>query len=218
MSFFSVTREALVAGTSALSSCNYPPPPWIGMLTVTEDTRAKHSGTCQLCFKADTVTTHHLYPRAAAKTTTFTREQAKEVVSLCWPCHCIVHRLIPADQLARMFHSIELLNTHRGIQAWLRWSQPHSSEYLRSLMIPCPPLEIEKKTNTELQTALAAIWLENNSTFPRLEGKKTRGHALRQQLRQVPGLGKINKNHIEAAMQRNAAYREWQQWVFSRQG
>ncbi|KAJ7829782.1 hypothetical protein B0H14DRAFT_3465456 [Mycena olivaceomarginata] len=80
-------------------------PPWIKMLSVTKDTPAKYTGTCGLCGRqTDQITTNHLYPRA-------TKES---VAAMCWPCHCIVHRLIPADILAPSFHSIDLLRTHGG--------------------------------------------------------------------------------------------------------
>ncbi|KAJ7327485.1 hypothetical protein DFH08DRAFT_672059, partial [Mycena albidolilacea] len=70
---------------------------------------------CELCGRqTDQITTHHLYPRvtvrkAAKSGFPFTRKQKDSVAAMCWPCHCIVHRLIPADILAASFHSIDLL-------------------------------------------------------------------------------------------------------------
>ncbi|KAJ7327434.1 hypothetical protein DFH08DRAFT_967877 [Mycena albidolilacea] len=97
-------------------------PRWIEMLSVTKDTPAKHTGTCGLCGRqTDQITTHrpHLYPRATVRKAAksrfpFTLEQKESVAAMCWPCHCIVHRLISADILAASFHSIDLLRTHSG--------------------------------------------------------------------------------------------------------
>jgi hypothetical protein len=94
--------------------------PWIGMLSVTKDTPARHSGTCELCgCHTDQITIHHLYPRAAARRAAtssfpFTLEQKESVAAICWPCHCIIHRLLPPNILASSFHSIDLLKTHDG--------------------------------------------------------------------------------------------------------
>ncbi|KAJ6544555.1 hypothetical protein DFH09DRAFT_1173015 [Mycena vulgaris] len=149
---------------------------------------------------------------------------------MCWPCHCIVHRLIPADILAASFHSIDLLKTHDDIRAWLRWAQQKSIMYLHSLMIPrtlkvpCTP-KVQKAKATrgpslprespKIQNALDTIWAENQGGFPRWEGKgkKTRGHALRQQVRRLVGSSNVRKPDIEAAMTK-PEYQEWQQWVF----
>ncbi|KAJ7464665.1 hypothetical protein B0H11DRAFT_70089 [Mycena galericulata] len=80
-------------------------------------------------------------------------------------------------------------------------------------MIPRPAPQVSPK----VQTALATIWAQNQGGFPRWEGKgkKTRGHALRQQIRRLPGTNNVKKPDIEAAMRANPEYHEWQQWVFA---
>ncbi|KAJ7858507.1 hypothetical protein B0H14DRAFT_2577719 [Mycena olivaceomarginata] len=139
---------------------------------------------------------------------------------MCWPCHCIVHRLIPADILAASFHSIDLLRTHGGIQAWLRWAQQKLIMHLHSLMIPHTPKVKKAKTtrgsslpreSPKIQSALDTIWAENRGGFPRWEGKanRTRGHALRQQVRRLAGSSNIRKPDIEAAMRTKPEWREW---------
>ncbi|KAJ6558390.1 hypothetical protein B0H19DRAFT_1376815 [Mycena capillaripes] len=126
---------------------------WIGMLSETKDTLSKRTGTCDLCdCSTNHLTQHHLYPRAVARKAAkrgspFTSKQKDSVAGLCWPCHCIVHRLIPADVLASSFHSIDLLKTHDGILAWLHWAQPKGIQYLHSIMIskiPRPPKNVQK--------------------------------------------------------------------------
>ncbi|KAJ7030608.1 hypothetical protein C8F04DRAFT_1113042 [Mycena alexandri] len=173
---------------------------WIGMLSVTKDTPSQHSGTCTLCGKDTSHITQHLYPRAASRRASFTPEQKDSVAAMCWPCHCIMHQLILADVLARDFHSIELLKTHSRIQVWLHWAESRPMEYLHSLMIPCPPKKPQNQS--PIQSALDAIWLRNQNTFPRLEGKgkRTRALAIRGQVRQFPGLRSATKPDIEAAM------------------
>ncbi|KAJ7472190.1 hypothetical protein FB451DRAFT_1367982 [Mycena latifolia] len=207
--------------------------PWIGMLSETKDTPAKHTGTCELCgHQTEHITQHHLYPRATVRKAAtngfpYTPEQKASIAALCWPCHCIVHRLIPNDILASSFHSIELLKIHGGIQAWLHWAQRKSVRDLHSLMIPRSPKITKGKRGPVLpqasptvQRALETIWAQNQDGFPRWEGKgtKTRGHSLRQQVRRLPGLNNVRKPDIEAAMRANPEWQQWQQWVFGRIG
>ncbi|KAJ7641177.1 hypothetical protein FB45DRAFT_1053755 [Roridomyces roridus] len=202
-------------------------PPWIGMLSQTKDTPSCTHGICQLCrCETDRFTSHHLFPRVAVRNaaiqgTPFTPQQQKSVADLCWPCHCIVHRLIPHEVLACAFYTVDFLHGHGGVQAWLRWKQNKSILYLHSLMLPVsslPATPANSKLVENISEALDAIWAEHNGDFPRWEGKgkKTRGHALRQQIRTL--LGKptgVNKPKIEMAMRANPIYREWQQRVFS---
>ncbi|KAJ7840734.1 hypothetical protein B0H14DRAFT_3695517, partial [Mycena olivaceomarginata] len=140
-------------------------PPWIGMLSVTKDTSAKHTGTLR---------------KAAKSGFPFTLEQKESVAAMCWPCHCIVHRLIPADILAASFHSINLLRTHGG-PAWLRWAQQKSIMLRKPRQREDPPCLEEVSENSK---RLGHHLAENQGGFPRWEGKvnKTRGHALRQQV------------------------------------
>jgi hypothetical protein len=91
-------------------------------------------------------------------------------------------------------------------------------------MIPRAPkiqnIKVKTKSNgrfvldPKVQSALDTIWAENQGGFPRLEGTKTRGHALRQQIRHRFGLSKVTKPDIQEAMRANAQYQEWQSWVF----
>ncbi|KAJ7720792.1 hypothetical protein B0H16DRAFT_1603905 [Mycena metata] len=192
---------------------------WTGMLSMAKDTPSRHTGTCELCGKdTDHITKHHLYPRSATRRAFFTPEQKDSLAAMCWPCHCIIHQLILADVLARDFHSIELLNTHSRIQAWLQWAESWTMEHLHSLMVP--PRLRQPQNQSPIQNALDAIWVRNENTFPRLEGKgkRTRALAIRGQIRQFPGLAHAAKPDIEAAMRANPEYREWQQWVFGGEG
>lgn len=116
--FFSI--QSITMASSSQAVFHNVESPWIGMLSVTKDTPAKHTGNCELCCcQTNQITTHHLYPRATVRKAAksgfpFTLEQKESVAAMCWPCHCIVHRLIPADILATSFHSIDLLKTHGG--------------------------------------------------------------------------------------------------------
>ncbi|KAJ7609956.1 hypothetical protein FB45DRAFT_876167 [Roridomyces roridus] len=51
-------------------------------------------------------------------------------------------------------------------------------------------------------------------SIDQLLGAKTRGHALRQKVRQLAG-NEVQKPHIEKAMKGNFLYGEWERWVFS---
>ncbi|KAJ7720766.1 hypothetical protein B0H16DRAFT_380902 [Mycena metata] len=213
-----------VAGPSAIASgAEFDRKgPWIGMLSVTLDTPAKHYGTCDLCRKeTESITKHHLYPRAAAAASglSFTPEQEKSIAMMCWPCHCIVHRLLRAPVLARFYHSIDTLKTHSGIKAWLKWSQSLSTQHLRSLMISRPDALIKPpktyKSTPKIQRALDEIWLQNNDTFPKLEPtskKRTRAWALGRHMKKTfPATlgGGVGKPQLEAAMKTRVEYGEW---------
>jgi hypothetical protein len=90
-------------------------------------------------------------------------------------------------------------------------------------MIPHTSKKAQKAKKTQriqessgILSALDTIWAENQGSFPRWEGEgqKTRGHALRQQVRRRIGSSDVQKPDIEVAMRTKPEYREWQQWVF----
>ncbi|KAJ7210019.1 hypothetical protein GGX14DRAFT_394821 [Mycena pura] len=208
-------------------------PPWIRMLSITKDTPAKYTGTCELCGRqTDHVTKHHLYPRSAVRRAAksgflFTIEQRDSVAAMCWPCHCVVHRLIPADVLAASFHSIDLLKAHSGTLILelfevelltLAQRSPGlaslvSAEVNSVLALVDDPAHSEGSENLpKIETALDTIWVENQGSFLKWEGqgKKTRGHALRQQVRRLVGSNNVRKPDIETVMKTKPEYRKWQ--------
>ncbi|KAJ7843238.1 hypothetical protein B0H14DRAFT_3689899 [Mycena olivaceomarginata] len=127
-------------------------PPWIGMLSVTKDTSAKHTGTW--LSEAELLTL---------------AQQSSGLASLG----------------TAEVDNVKKAKTTRGS------SLPRESP--------------------KIQSALDTIWAENQGGFPRWEGKvnKTRGHALRQQVRRLVGSSNVRKPDIEAAMRTKP---EWQEW------
>ncbi|KAI1080026.1 hypothetical protein F5B20DRAFT_148487 [Whalleya microplaca] len=190
--------------------------PWIGMLAATKDTPASHPGYCELCQRSTyAITRHHLFPRRTRTPGRFTDEEREALVTLCWPCHCILHRLIPHELLAKSYHSIEAITTHRGIQAWLRWAKELPIPKLHSFMVPKKP----RRTHFDhllpaIEQALDKIW--NDRTFP---GEDLRGHqratALRKLVSQMVGSRDAQKPEIKAVMQSRPEWQTWYNRVFN---
>ncbi|KAJ6542535.1 hypothetical protein DFH09DRAFT_1322387 [Mycena vulgaris] len=82
---------------------------------------------------------------------------------MCWPCHRIVHRLIPADILASSFHSIALTKTHGGSLASLGAAEIDAGPAL----VDDPMLSEGSILSEAIQSALDTIWAQNQDSFPR---------------------------------------------------
>ncbi len=82
---------------------------------------------CDLCERVAPLTFHHLIPRAVHKKPrfqkTFTKAEMRQTgLSLCQLCHDGIHDLIPDEkQLAREYHTRELLLAHPGIARHVAW-------------------------------------------------------------------------------------------------
>ncbi|HIK45245.1 MAG TPA: HNH endonuclease [Leptolyngbyaceae cyanobacterium M65_K2018_010] len=74
---------------------------------------------CQLCDRpvAD-LTDHHLVPRQYSKRR---RQDPGPTIQLCPPCHKQIHTLFDNATLARELNTLEKLQCHPQIQAFVRW-------------------------------------------------------------------------------------------------
>lgn len=67
---------------------------------------------CELCNRPSQTTTHHLIPKSCKKKSGPTAE-------LCQDCHRMIHATFDNKQLAKNYHSIELLKN--AIQPFIKW-------------------------------------------------------------------------------------------------
>jgi hypothetical protein len=191
--------------------------PWVRMLSVIKDTPSRKPETCKLCGRpTHAITKHHWFPRRFQRSADLTPEQRKAVVFFCWPCHCILHRLIPHNILGEHYLSVESLARHGGIKSWLRWAKTRSIAELHGLMIPIKP---KSRTHFEhllpaIEEALDKIWAEQN--FP--EGIKGRvraaATALRNLVAEMVGSRDVQRPEIRAVMLRRPEWQAWYQQVF----
>ncbi|EMR01882.1 HNH endonuclease [Cesiribacter andamanensis] len=70
---------------------------------------------CALCERqVGSVSLHHLVPREEGG-------RFSETVPLCQPCHSTIHRTYSNRELARLYHTIPLLQQAPGLQKYLNW-------------------------------------------------------------------------------------------------
>jgi hypothetical protein len=93
---------------------------------------------CELCRRRvgqDTLTRHHLLPRAHArrmKRRKMARRELKRrdpdrTVALCRPCHRNVHASLTNGDLEKDYYSLEALSAHPDVRRFTDWvrSKPH---------------------------------------------------------------------------------------------
>jgi len=83
-------------------------------------------GVCMLCFReTDNISEHHLVPKCRHRhkrtKRSHTREECRETVPLCQPCHRTLHRFFTEKQLADEFFTIELLKEITGMSRHIAW-------------------------------------------------------------------------------------------------
>ncbi|KAF8970942.1 hypothetical protein BDZ97DRAFT_1789395 [Flammula alnicola] len=93
-----------------------PPPVW-------SSTRTKE---CEICFREVPLTYHHLIPRSThakvLKKGWHPEVMLNSVAWLCRPCHSAVHHVTSNEDLARHFHTVELLLQREDIQKWQKYA------------------------------------------------------------------------------------------------
>lgn len=81
---------------------------------------------CGLCEREVRHTSrHHLVPREEGG-------RYGPTVELCQPCHSTVHLLLDNRELARYYHTVELLRTAGELQKYLQWVRRSRVEQLRN--------------------------------------------------------------------------------------
>ena len=81
---------------------------------------------CELCLReVDETTEHHLIPRTRHKNKKnkrdFDREDVKETVSLCQPCHSQIHNLFEEKALEATYNTLEALKSEERMMKFLHW-------------------------------------------------------------------------------------------------
>jgi len=93
-----------------------PPPVW-------KSTRATE---CEICERTVPLTYHHLIPRSThtkvLKKGWHPEYMLNSVAWLCRQCHSAVHHVASNEDLARYFHTVELLLEREDIQKWRRYA------------------------------------------------------------------------------------------------
>lgn len=95
-----------------------PPPKWA-------DTR---TNACQICERNWVpMTYHHLIPKEvhakALKRGWYEEHQLNSVAWLCRACHSFVHRMASNEELAREWHTVDLICEREDVQKWAQWVQ-----------------------------------------------------------------------------------------------
>lgn len=82
-------------------------------------------GICGLCGREERLTRHHLIPRTRhhnkRNKREFDREEVKETVALCRPCHSQVHALLTEKELEREWNTIEKVREHPDVSRFVAW-------------------------------------------------------------------------------------------------
>ncbi|PWN21317.1 hypothetical protein BCV69DRAFT_282053 [Microstroma glucosiphilum] len=108
-----------------LDSMRTPPPDPV------TSARPRHKkgtlGECEICERMMPLTEHHLIPRSEhaklSRQGTYTLDEMRSrLAMLCRPCHSAVHHMLPADDLASRFNTVEALFEHEGVKKWGRYA------------------------------------------------------------------------------------------------
>ncbi|MCI4671615.1 MAG: hypothetical protein MRZ79_25960 [Bacteroidia bacterium] len=81
---------------------------------------------CELCEREGLPTTkHHVIPRKVHKNKwfrkNFSREAMNETIDLCKNCHRQIHLFFSHKDLARKYHSVELLLEEERVKNYVEW-------------------------------------------------------------------------------------------------
>lgn len=87
-------------------------------------------GQCVFCLRTmrNGTTEHHLIPRACHRTRwfqqRFSREQMRQTVPACRPCHSAIHRCVPKEkELGRAYNTVESLLAIPEFARFVAWAR-----------------------------------------------------------------------------------------------
>ncbi|KAH7918793.1 hypothetical protein BV22DRAFT_1100149 [Leucogyrophana mollusca] len=93
-----------------------PPPVWSTTRTI----------ECEICEREVPLTYHHLIPRSTHAKVLKKKMHPESIINsvawLCRPCHTAVHHMATNDELARSYHTVELLLGREDIQKWRKYA------------------------------------------------------------------------------------------------
>ena len=83
------------------------------------------TGNCAICGRDETLTRHHLIPRARhnkkRNKREFDRMTVKETVGICRPCHSQIHAVLTEKELERDYRELDSLRQHPEISKFATW-------------------------------------------------------------------------------------------------
>lgn len=84
-------------------------------------------GECEICERSMPLTEHHLIPRSqhdrlASKGTFTIEEMRSRLAMLCRPCHTAVHSMIPHEDLASRYNTMDRLLEHEAVCRWGKYA------------------------------------------------------------------------------------------------
>lgn len=84
-------------------------------------------GACVICEREETLTRHHLIPRARhhnkRNKREFERAVVRQVVGICRPCHSQIHQLLSEKELERDYNTVLKLRAQSGVARFTEWIQ-----------------------------------------------------------------------------------------------
>lgn len=89
------------------------------------------TGNCAICGRDETLTRHHLIPRARhpnkRNKRDFGRDIVKKTVGICRPCHSQIHAVLTEKELERDYRDVDSLRRHPEIAKFALWiaGKPH---------------------------------------------------------------------------------------------
>lgn len=81
---------------------------------------------CELCGREESLTKHHLIPRALHNKPRYRKRYSREerltaIAWLCRPCHKHIHRLYSERELAERLNTVTALGDDVAIAAFVEW-------------------------------------------------------------------------------------------------
>ena len=80
-------------------------------------------GLCPICGREMPLTFHHLIPKSTHKKM---RKLGYDKlflningIDICRPCHSQIHRLIPLENMAMEYNTLEMIKSHPGVINWI---------------------------------------------------------------------------------------------------
>ena len=85
----------------------------------------KKLGVCPLCDREATLTFHHLIPRKVHRRAHFkknySRDELKQGINICRPCHTGIHKRLTEMELAKQLRSLDDLRNHEELAHYFKW-------------------------------------------------------------------------------------------------
>lgn len=83
------------------------------------------TGNCSICGREETLTRHHLIPRARhnkkRNKKDFARTTVRKTVGICRPCHSQIHAVLTEKELERDYRDIDILRLHPEVAKFATW-------------------------------------------------------------------------------------------------